>query len=119
MDSRRLYAFETPVPLLAGDGSFFDLAVGEGEVLKIGEVNVCVGLNLAANRDRQSARRSAREVFGAEIDRDAGDADLDLRRHPDRGLHQWQAKFFDPKARGLDLVGIHRRASGWRSAPEE
>src|ERR1700732_4473415 len=107
MDSRGLHAFETLVPLLAGDGSFFDLAVGEGEVLEIGEVNERVGLKLAAQRYWQSARSSAREVFGAEIDRDAGDADLYLRRHPDRGLHQRQAKILLPQARGLDLVGIH------------
>src|SRR5260221_6538279 len=107
MDSRGLHAFETLVPLLAGDGSFLDLAVGEGEVLEIGKVNERVGLKLAAQRDRQSARGSAREVLGAEIDRNAGDTDLYLRRRPDSGRHHEQAKLLEPDARELALVRVH------------
>jgi hypothetical protein len=110
MDSRGLRGFEALVPLLAGDGSFLDLAVGESEILEIGKGNGRVGLNLAAQRDWQSARRSTRKVLRAEIDRDAGDSDLDLRRHPNQRLHQRDAEFLDPEVRRLDLVGVRLRS---------
>ena len=81
------------------------VAIGENVIVEVGELGGRVFVDLAAKRDWKSFGGAARQVLGAQVDRNVGDSDERLRRNSDRGFHQRDSKFLDAKIPGGEFLG--------------